>query len=184
MITTILKQLSMPAVFCFIATISLAQEKVASLTSVKAGMVGISLVSEFAIGKVTTVQVEAGVLSGRIGYSSSYGWDNDLPLGISVAPQFYYNYAKRGSLNRNTENNSANYISLPLLFNSSKSVGDRSSSQAVALIPTWGMRRSLGSKLYFDFSVGYGARYFFENKLSSAWEGVPNLSAKFGLVLK
>jgi hypothetical protein len=183
--TTIILKRTIPAIiFYSVATLSLAQEKVVSITSVKGGVVGVSLAKEFALGKMTTLQMEAGVLSGSIYYSSFDGWGNDLPLGVSVAPQFYYNFSKRVSYSRDTKNNSANYLSLPLFFNSSKSLGNRSSSESVALMPTWGLRRNLGDNFYFDFSIGYGARHFFGNNLSPRWESAGNLNVKFGFVLK
>lgn len=57
------------------------------------------------IGKISTLNLEFGFLTGSAGYKSgalATGWDWSLPLAALAEPRFYYNFIIRGEKGKNT----------------------------------------------------------------------------------
>lgn len=85
---------------------------------------------------------------------------------IIVEPRFYYNLNKRSAKGKNISGNSANYFSLRssyypdifiIGFNDFKFVPE------LNIVPTWGMRRNIGSNFNYEFGGGLGYRKVFED---------------------
>ncbi len=91
----------------------------------------------------------------RIGYQPSVGFVSRLE--IAAEPRWYYNLKKRNRKNKNTANNSASFISLRAIFTPnwlhiSNIDTEFNSYNEIALIPTFGLRRTWWN--HFDFELG------------------------------
>lgn len=85
-----------------------------------------------------------------------------LAPSITLEPRWYYNIAKRYRKGRNTENNSANFVTVmvrytPDLFTLGGPDYIYIPNQ-VSIIPKWGIRRAI-AKSNFNYEVGIGMGY-------------------------
>lgn len=92
---------------------------------------------------------------------------------VTLEPRFYTNIARRQSLGRPTEGNSADYIS----FGVSAFIWD---TALLAFTPEYGIRRNFtsGGKLYYELSGGLGFYTDFNSSILS-----PRVQFKFGIRL-
>jgi hypothetical protein len=99
-----------------------------------------------------------------IGYGGGYP---DLTYGgsgfvyiispfLDVQQKWFYNLNKRHLKNKNTENNSGNFVSLRMLARG-KSIAEnvnRTSNFDLAFGPSWGIQRNYGKNFHLLFDVG------------------------------
>ncbi len=106
---------------------------------------------------------------------------------LSVESRWYYNRKKRIEKTKRIDNNAGNYLALQTRYIpdwfviSNYDVGNVIPD--IAIIPTWGLRRSIGRHFNFEFSVGLGYRYVFAKSAGFAKnEGKAdfNLGLRFG----
>jgi len=114
-------------------------------------------------------------LCNSIALRSEIGLENDFMVGdhydnsgfilqpvITLEPRYYYNLAKRNSRGRNTTNNSGNYISIKTSYHPDWFVinlPDNVTKIAdLGIIPTWGIKRQIGSHFTYETAVGLGYR--------------------------
>jgi hypothetical protein len=106
------------------------------------------------------------VLKNQLLFSGAFGsgylfsenrlWYLVIP-SVQLEPRYYYNFHKRVNRGQKTINNSANFISIAIsnhfpamLKNHAESVNEFS------IVPKWGMKRTIGKHLIFEFAVGAG----------------------------
>jgi hypothetical protein len=100
-----------------------------------------------------------------------------------VEPRWYYNFTKRQLASKNTKFNSANFIGLKIAYLSDQVIfsnyeDPRSKYNKMSIIPKWVMRRSLGSRFFYELGGGVGyEHYFIDNPRYVAFD----LHVKFGL---
>jgi hypothetical protein len=117
-------------------------------------------------------------LSSSIALRSEIGLEYDIALGdhydgvgfilqpvVTLEPRYYYNLEKRGANGRQISNNSGNYISLKTSYHPDWFVinlDDAITKTAdLSIIPTWGIKRTLGKHFTFETAVGFGFRVVF-----------------------
>lgn len=92
---------------------------------------------------------------------------------ISVEPKWYYNLNRRVEKEKNINNNSGNYFSLqaeymPKWFAISN-YNNINTTNAISLVPTFGIRRNFSGNFNYEFKVGYGFfQSFGENSNTSS----------------
>lgn len=135
-----------------------------NILSVKAGFMGAWLGYEKSITKTFSVNTEVGYEGGLTGGSGDI--DFILTSSLSLEPKFYYNYFNRLKKGKKVNNNSANHLSVELIyipdFLTTTDKDNIEVMETFSIVPKWGMRRSISQKLFFDFAVGAGY-YWGEN---------------------
>jgi hypothetical protein len=85
---------------------------------------------------------------------------------ITLEPRFYYNLNNRSSKGKNISGNSGNYFSLrSSYYPDSFIVGNANELKFVpelSIIPSWGMKRNLGTHFNYELGGGIGYRRVFE----------------------
>jgi len=137
-----------------------------SVWGVQVGFPGFWVHNESRISEKFALRSEAGL---DMGFWGSDFYDNTgflLTPVITIEPRFYYNIYKRGEQRKWTKSNSANFITLKTSYHPDWFVlsnqKDFSVLQDLSVIPTWGMRRSIGkSNFNYETGMGIGYRYIF-----------------------
>lgn len=117
-------------------------------------------------------------LSNSIALRSELGFDSGIWGGsfysktgfimvpvITLEPRLYYNLNTRLKKNKNISNNSGNFISLKTSYHPDWFVISNYENvnivSDISIIPTWGIRRSLGKSFNYETGIGIGYRYYF-----------------------
>lgn len=101
-----------------------------------------------------------------------------LQPAVSIEPRFYYNMSKRAARGRNTNLNSANFLSanfdivFPSIYGTD---GVERDFTFLLITPQWGMRRVYKSGFMFEFNAG--ASFLFADGL---FDWVPAIGLKLG----
>lgn len=84
---------------------------------------------------------------------------------LRVEPRWYYNLEKRRSKSKKIDKNSGNFFSLETYYHPDWFVISNNESvniiTDIGVIPTWGIKRTLGNHFTYETGVGLGYRYFF-----------------------
>lgn len=131
-----------------------------SLASIDIGLLGSWLTYEKSIGNQLTINTQLGMEGGFFGGTGDFNYI--FTPTITVEPRFYYNFNKRVRKGKKTVNNSANYLTLsgtyvPGLFAITNE--DVEANTQLNLVPMWGLRRTIGKRVNFEFAVGYGIAF-------------------------
>ena len=130
-------------------------------------------------------------LSNSIALRSEIGLEKDFTVGdhydgagfilqpvLTVEPRYYYNLEKRNSKGKKTANNSGNYISIITSYHPDWFVinlADNVTKTAdLAIVPTWGLKRSIGNHFTYETALGFGYRvvYLKENSVNGNVQNV------------
>ncbi|RYG01114.1 MAG: hypothetical protein EOO07_34600 [Chitinophagaceae bacterium] len=145
-----------------------------SLTKIRLTLFGVGVEREQKIAPLKSVYVGASY-SAIFPFESRYlraGRAPDIPMLnniLAVTPVFYagfrsYNFTKRKEKNKNTANNSADYVGFKVdgILPSKSPNGDYKTLFAMSVAAHWGMQRSLSKKLNFEFAFGPAIKTDFE----------------------
>tara|TARA_R110002124_G_scaffold287225_1_gene471748 strand:- start:1002 stop:1592 length:591 start_codon:yes stop_codon:yes gene_type:complete len=138
-------------------------------------------------------------LSNRIALRTEIGLEHDFFVGdqydgadfifqpvVTVEPRYYYNLERRSSNGNKTSKNSANYLSLKTSYHPDcfvLNLDDAITKTAdLSIIPTWGMKRQIGSKFTYETGIGFGYRmvYLKPNYYNGSSQNVDNESTNRG----
>lgn len=146
-------------------TIHSQGERPSSISGIQVTVIqpGISGFFEPSIRKNLVIRSE---LSFVLGFASSTLFEepfNAIGLNtvVTISPRLYYNFHKRVHKKKSTRRNSANFVAIRssyltgLGFRTNETL--TSLSNGLLVIPTWGIRRSLG-KFQWELSAGLGYR--------------------------
>jgi len=135
-----------------------------SLHSLQTDLNGLFYVHERGLNEELTLRIEAGI-------KQAFRTRTIIPVinvyslrpVVTIEPRYYYNLAKRAAKEKNTDNNSGNFVGFAasyepdFVFNSDdNSVRGRS---VLTLMPHWGIRRQLGRHFDFEFTAGLKRSY-------------------------
>lgn len=104
---------------------------------------------------------------------------------VDIQQRWFYNLNKRNKKNRNTKNNSGNFVSLRFITRGSSIAENvvRSSDFDFAFGPTWGIQRKYGKNFHILFDVG--PQYYFDtNGIGNIWPIMVQLNLGFDLKKK
>ncbi len=154
-----------------------------SIFSIQAGTIGIWVNNEARLSRSLVLRTE-------IGYSAQLLWGAGQEEGFLMTPVFtleprwYYNLQKRKSKSKSTVGNSGNYLSLQSGFYPAWAIFSTYDHPVInpvlAIIPMWGMHRSIGKHLNYEAGAGFGYVHYFADKYGN---GVHNNLA-LNLVLR
>lgn len=157
---------------------SSARAQVSNGHSVVFDLLGVKYGYEVPIGGDWSLVSRIGLETTTLSYvtssfteESSFTWY--ITPQVTIEPRYYTNIARRQSLGRPTDGNSADYISCPV----SVFVWD---GALLALTPEYGIRRNInsGGKLYYELSAGFGIYTDFSSSTVS-----PRVQFKLGIRL-
>lgn len=106
---------------------------------------------------------------------------------IILEPRFYYNLEKRIGKNKSIEGNSGNFISIrtsthPNILNISSNDNVKIVADA-SIIPSWGLRRSVGKHFTYETDLGIGYAFYYGKNADLLYkngEVAVNLTFKLG----
>lgn len=137
-----------------------------STFGVQTGVLGFWFHNESRLSNQFALRSEVGLDAGIFGGSQFYDGTGFLLIPtITLEPRWYYNLNKRASKSRSITGNAGNFISLktsflPDWFVISNYENINVISQ-ITIIPTWGIRRNIGSHFNYEAGLGIGYRYSF-----------------------
>ena len=106
-------------------------------------------------------------LKSSLGLEGSFGqgfisegktWIAFIPT-VRLEPRYYYNLNRRLNLGKKTLFNGANYFAVTAAYYSGliiSNVSDITSEKGISLTPKWGIQRTIGQKISFQFAFGPG----------------------------
>lgn len=151
--------------------------KIERTHSLKLGFLELGYAFEQPISSKSVFNIELNVSSG-FGYNYLYGNYWAIAPSLRLEPRYYYNYFKRQKNNRKVINNSANYLAIAIDYQPGFGLSKNADPiQYLAIIPKWGLRRSIGNKFFFEFAAGYG---LFKSEISEIARTIA-LDIKLGL---
>ena len=152
--------------FCGIVLTGFAQENETDVTNVtKVTILNPGVSYEARVGKFQTVYAQAFMsASGYFSYSDAMGVDSKFYFDPAADLQyrFYYNGMKRFEMEKRTEMNSMNYVTIMSEFIFSKmrlsdSYVDESSRRAISKFGVgWGFQRNYAQRFSLDLNLGVG----------------------------
>ncbi len=159
-----------------------------SVYGVQAGLLGFWAHNETKLSNSIALRTELGLDGGIIGRSFFY--DNTqfffTPV-LTLEPRFYYNLNKRVRKSRKISNNSGNFISVKTSYNPDwfiiSDFDNRFVVPQVSIIPTWGIRRTIGNHFSYETGIGLGYVYYFAKSVGfreNEGEAAANLHLRLG----
>lgn len=178
-------------IFISLSIISTAQDASVekSVFGIQTNLLGLYIHNEFKVTDALALRSEAGFNSefqtgldhGKIGYS--------LNPVLIVEPRFYYNLSKRVLRSKDISNNSGNFVTVETVYHPVRFVKSNydiiNSRSSISFIPTWGLRRNIGSYFNYENGIGLGYTFFFARNagyLNNTGEAAVNLHLRIGYV--
>lgn len=158
-----MKTLFLTLTFCGLAFVAKSQEATVekSLFEIQTGYLGIWVHNEIKLSSSTTLRSEIGLQGVTRGSFFPNGVGFLLRPTISLEPRLYYNLEKRQRKSKRIDGNSGDYILMSLNYNPNwftiSGLDNVNLNNGISLIPTWGIRRSIGKQLTVEAGVGVGA---------------------------
>ena len=177
-----MKKISFTILLAGISILTFSQEKETTLKkeiiSVDIGFLGTWINYERHLKGLFTLKSQLG-LEGGFGTSDIIGVNTYFAFipTIRAEPRYYYNFNRRVIKEKKTLFNSADYFAVTVAYYPDlfiiANVPDLSFESGVYLIPKWGMQRTIGQRINFQFAFGAGV--FF---------GKFNTGSSFGLDIR
>ena len=153
--------------FCSLYFIAKAQtasvEK--STYGIQTGFLGIWAHNESKLTNSIALRTEIGLDGGIWGGDFYNTTEFSLIPVITLEPRLYYNLNKRIKKSRRIEGNSGNFVALKLSYHPDwfviSNADNRSIISDLSIIPTWGIRRTIGNHFTYETGVGVGYKYYF-----------------------
>jgi hypothetical protein len=116
------------------------------------------------IGLMTTPVISTQIDNSQTTYLTTYPY-------CKIEPRYYYGLDRRTRLNRNTANNSSNYIAINTSYlsinNAINHKEEKRNFSGLLIAPNYGIRRSFDQSFYFESSFGIAVAYTILNKDSN-----------------
>jgi hypothetical protein len=177
-----------------LAALTFSQDNNTSLkkeiVGIDIGLPGVCINYERHLSKLFTLKSE---VSFEFGFGSINGFVPDgypnnyyaFTPTVRLEPRYYYRFNRRVDLGKKTSYNASDFLAItakyiPNLFTISN-VRGLGVPSGVSLIPKWGIKRTIGDRLNFEFAFGFGIVHFFDRPLTRAGFG---LDLRFGYYIK
>lgn len=172
-----------------IAFISKAQDVSVekSISGIQTGFLGVWVHNEAKLSNQLALRSELGFDSEIFGGSFYGGTGFILAPVMTLEPRWYYNLNKRSVESKNTTGNSGNFLSLKSTYHPNwfviSNYDNLSLVNQISIIPSWGIRRNIGSHFNYETGIGLGYRYIFAKSagyLENQSEAALNLHLRIG----
>ena len=148
--------------YCFTQKTNEPKEYVRNIYSIDVGLMGPQVGFELQTGLNQSILLRAGLAPVYYSTSVDYGAGSfrmlTVSLNLSGEYRIYYNFQKRDADGKNIMNNSGNYFAFPIGF-LSEPLADKyyfDNTGHIYFGALWGINRSLGKKMGFNFNLGPG----------------------------
>ncbi len=136
-----------------------------SVCGIQTGLFGIWVHNESRLSNSMALRSEIGFDSGIWG-GTFYDKTGFLMTPVlTLEPRYYYNLQKREGKSKRTDGNTGNFLSLKTSFHPDWFVISNYSNISIisdiSIIPTWGIRRSIGKHINFETGFGLGYQHVF-----------------------
>jgi hypothetical protein len=136
-----------------------------SLYGIQTGYLGIWVHNEHkltnSLALRSEIGLEAGIFKGNLFRKTGY----EIVPVITLEPRWYYNLGKRLRKDKSIANNSGNFVSLQVNYYPGWFVianyNIYNPDSVIDIIPTWSIRRSIGSHFNFEAGIGVGYQHIF-----------------------
>jgi hypothetical protein len=133
-----------------------------SMFGIQTGLAGIWLNNESKLSNSIAIRTEIGIEHDFTVGDHYDGAGFILQPVLTIEPRYYYNLEKRNTKGYVTTKNSGNYISIKTSYHPDWFVlglDDKITKTAdLAIIPTWGIKRQIGSHFTYETAIGLGYR--------------------------
>ena len=151
-----------------------------SVFGIQTGFLGIWAHNESKLSNTIALRSEIGLDAGIL-FTDFEGRSGFLLAPVlTLEPRFYYNLNKRNSKSKDISSNSGNFISLKTSYHPDWFVISditKHITSDISFIPTWGIRRNIGTHFNYETGAGIGIRFF-----SNESEAIANLHLRIGYV--
>ncbi len=163
-----MKRFLMTLTFCGLTLIAKSQNSSVeqSTYGIQTGILGIWVHNESKLSNQFVLRSELGLDTGIYGSDAN---DIDgflLTPTITLEPRWYYNLNKREEKSRRIDGNSGNFISIKTTYHPDwfiiSNEGNIDFISDISIIPTWGLRRNLGSHFTYETGIGIGYIHYFK----------------------
>ena len=141
-----------------------------STLGIQVGFLGAWIHHEAKLTSSLALRSEFGLDAGISGGSLRPRTDFVFTPVITLEPRWYYNFSKREEKSKNTAGNSGNFLSLKVSAHPDWfTIASDDNLYVVpdlTVVPTWGIRRSIGDHFTFEGGVGLGFRFISEKNAS------------------
>ena len=158
-----------------------------SIFGLQTGFLGIWANNELRLSSTIALRTELGLDAGLWGGSFYDKTGFLLAPVITAEPRLYYNLKKREGKGKSIKGNSGNFISLKTSFHPDWFVISNQDNLMVisdiSIVPSWGIRRHIGSHFNYEAGAGLGYRYIFAKDAGYARnvsEAAINLNLRIG----
>ncbi|MEZ4975169.1 MAG: hypothetical protein R2802_01325 [Flavobacteriaceae bacterium] len=159
-----------------------------STFGIQTGLLGIWIHNEARLSNRVALRSELGYDAGVFGNTVYDQYGFIMVPAITLEPRWYYNINKRKNKSKRIDGNSGNFISLKstyhpdlLVITSEKNLEFITD---ISIIPTWGIRRNIGSHFNFETGIGIGYVHYFNKEnvvsLTEQSDVLVNLHARIG----
>lgn len=164
------------SIFCNAQNVSVEK----SVFGIQTGFLGIWVHNESRLSNTIALRSELGLDAGIL-FTDFEGRSGFLLAPVlTLEPRYYYNLNKRNLKSKNINNNSGNFISIKSSYHPDwfviSDITDHITSD-ISFIPTWGIRRNIGTHFNYETGLGIGYRFF-----SNESEAVGNLHLRIGYI--
>ncbi len=168
----LMKKLILKIVQClaiyFISIYTHAQDTISvekSTFGIQTGILGIWVHNEMRLTNQIALRTELGfdtvVFKGNFYPKAGYL----ITPVITLEPRWYYNLRKRKKVSKNISGNSGNFVTLQTSFHPNWFVVSNYNNikivNQISIVPTWGIKRNIGSHFTYETGIGLGYRYYY-----------------------
>lgn len=150
--------------------------------SIQTGLAGIWINNETKLSNSIALRSEIGIEHDFFVGDQYDGAGFILQPVLTLEPRYYYNLEKRNSRGKKTSKNSGNYLSLKTSYHPDWFVlnldENITKTADLSIIPTWGIKRQIGSNFTYETGLGLGYRivYLKPNYYNSSSQNVDDVS--------
>ena len=150
--------------------------------SIQTGLAGIWVNNETKLSNSIALRSEIGIEHDFFVGDQYAGAGFILQPVLTLEPRYYYNLEKRKSREKKTSKNSGNYLSLKTSYHPDWFVlnldENITKTADLSIIPTWGIKRQIGSNFTYEAGLGFGYRivYLKPNYYNGSSQNVDDVS--------
>ena len=150
--------------------------------SIQTGLAGIWINNETRLSNSIALRSEIGIEHDFFVGDQYDGAGFILQPVLTLEPRYYYNLEKRNSRGKKTSKNSGNYLSLKTSYHPDWFVlnldENITKTADLSIIPTWGIKRKIGSNFTYETGLGLGYRivYLKPNYYNGSSQNVDDVS--------
>ncbi|NVK51365.1 MAG: hypothetical protein HWD85_00410 [Flavobacteriaceae bacterium] len=142
-----------------------------SIFGIQTGFLGVWVHNEARLSNQFALRSEIGLDTGIQGSDSFNNTKFVLSPTITLEPRWYYNLDKRLEKGKSIKGNSGNFLSIKTSFHPDWFViSNRDNVQVtpdISIIPTWGIRRTIGKHFTYETGIGLGYVSYFPKDINT-----------------